>query len=641
MDRGRLIPPKLDDRSWQEIVDQTKALIPKYTKEWTDQSPSDLGITLLELFAWIAEGMIYRLNKVPEKSYLTLLNLIGITRDPATPARTVLRFQTDKEGTLSKGLKVSTPPTETNPGIVFETEDDVVISNFKLKYVAHVGDKAPIPMKWVEPPFAPLVLNGSAQEQVVYFGFEGEPPQEFSLLAHVSKHDASTASTTWHYIKTADGEFADISISNIKDGTNAFTSVGTRSIIFNDVTTWRWTAASIDTIPGTGESLYWLKLSIPKAVKSTIDFIISNAAIATTAITVNSPEMFIANGKPFFSIDLAHTPVYKKPNTADPFSHVNVRVDGVPWTRYDELPSGVSKGYMLNPVTGTITFGNHDSQASPDGHGSIPEPKTTIEVTYRYVASGDAGNVGPGLLTIPVNPTRNVNLTVTNVVAATSGADEEPIEETIRRAPGALRNRSRAVTADDYEYLTREASREVAIVRCLQGAFFPGDTFNKDIAGQVTVLIVPTAQENIPKPQPTEDLLATVKAFLNDRRILGTKLDVRGPAYKPINVTINLTFFPNIDPSRREPLRAELKAQVEKILHPIHGGPNRNGWEIGQAVTPQTILTQLQFPQEFGYISDLSFNDKLRHVLLGEHELVFAGKVTVNDAETTKRTRST
>jgi hypothetical protein len=252
---------------------------------------------------------------------------------------------------------------------------------------------------------------------------------------------------------------------------------------------------------------------------------------------------------------------------------------------------------MLNPVTGTITFGNHDSQASPDGHGSIPEPKTTIEVTYRYVASGDAGNVGPGLLTIPVNPTRNVNLTVTNVVAATSGADEEPIEETIRRAPGALRNRSRAVTADDYEY--------------------------------------------IPKPQPTEDLLATVKAFLNDRRILGTKLDVRGPAYKPINVTINLTFFPNIDPSRREPLRAELKAQVEKILHPIHGGPNRNGWEIGQAVTPQTILTQLQFPQEFGYISDLSFNDKLRHVLLGEHELVFAGKVTVNDAETTKRTRST
>lgn len=86
MDRGRLIPPNLDDRSWKDIVEQAKALIPQYAPEWTDHSPSDLGITLIELFAWITEGMIYRLNKVPEKSYLTLLNLIGVTRDPATPA---------------------------------------------------------------------------------------------------------------------------------------------------------------------------------------------------------------------------------------------------------------------------------------------------------------------------------------------------------------------------------------------------------------------------------------------------------------------------------------------------------------------------------------------------------------------------
>jgi hypothetical protein len=634
MDRGRLIPPKLDDRSWQEIVDQTKALIPKYTKEWTDQSPSDLGITLLELFAWIAEGMIYRLNKVPEKSYLTLLNLIGITRDPATPARTVLRFQTDKEGTLSKGLKVSTPPTETNPGIVFETEDDVLISNFKLKHVAHIVGGKTIPMKWVEPPFAPLVLNRSEEEQVVYFGFEGVPPQEFSLLANVSQQHGSGGTVTWGYSMEDTGECYP-KISSINDGTRAFSVVATRPIIFTEVKAWKWIPVSNQNKFGTNENLYWLELRIDQEVQATIDFIISNAAIATTAITVNSPpEAFVANGKPFFSIELAHTPIYQKPNTTDQFSHVEVKVDAELWKRYDELPAGASQGYMLNPVTGTITFGNYDKQASPDGHGSIPASETTIEVTYRYVASGNAGNVGPGLLTIPVNPENGINLTVTNVVSATNGADEEPIEETIRRAPGALRNRSRAVTADDYEYLTREASREVAIVRCLQGAFTITEkrqTFDPNFFGQVTVLIVPTATESNPYPQPTEDLLATVKAFLNDRRILGTKLDVRGPTYKPINVVIKVTFFDGFGQDRKEPLLAELKAQVQKILHPIHGGSNRNGWAIGQAVTPQSILTQLQFPQEVGYISDLSFGNNLRHVQLGAHELVCAGTVTVTE----------
>ena len=63
-----------------------RALIPRYAPQWTDHNPSDLGITLIELFAWLAEGVIYRLNRVPEKNYVAFLNLLGITRDPPTPA---------------------------------------------------------------------------------------------------------------------------------------------------------------------------------------------------------------------------------------------------------------------------------------------------------------------------------------------------------------------------------------------------------------------------------------------------------------------------------------------------------------------------------------------------------------------------
>ena len=61
--RGRIVPPDLDDRTWQDLVDEMRALIPKYAPQWTDHNPSDLGITLIELFAWLGEGIIFRLNQ--------------------------------------------------------------------------------------------------------------------------------------------------------------------------------------------------------------------------------------------------------------------------------------------------------------------------------------------------------------------------------------------------------------------------------------------------------------------------------------------------------------------------------------------------------------------------------------------------
>src|SRR5690349_3017419 len=97
--RGRIQPPNLDDRTWQDLVDEAKALIPKYAPLWTDTSASDLGITLIELFAWLVEGLTYRLNRVPEKNYIAFLNLLGITREPAVPAHTFLTFTAQPSAT--------------------------------------------------------------------------------------------------------------------------------------------------------------------------------------------------------------------------------------------------------------------------------------------------------------------------------------------------------------------------------------------------------------------------------------------------------------------------------------------------------------------------------------------------------------
>jgi len=70
--------PDLDDRRFQDIVDEAKRLIPRYCPEWTNHNLSDPGVALIELFAWMSEMILYRLNQVPERFYSKFLELIGI-----------------------------------------------------------------------------------------------------------------------------------------------------------------------------------------------------------------------------------------------------------------------------------------------------------------------------------------------------------------------------------------------------------------------------------------------------------------------------------------------------------------------------------------------------------------------------------
>ena len=108
-----MIPsPKLDDRAFQDIVDEAISLIPRYAPEWTNHNPSDPGITLIELAAWMTDLLIFRLNQVPEKNYVAFLNLLGIKLRAPRAAKALLQF-TLVEGTarqkVPKGSQVSTP----------------------------------------------------------------------------------------------------------------------------------------------------------------------------------------------------------------------------------------------------------------------------------------------------------------------------------------------------------------------------------------------------------------------------------------------------------------------------------------------------------------------------------------------------
>ena len=84
--------PRLDDRRFQDIVDEAKSRIPRYCPEWTDHNVSDPGVALIELFAWMTDLLLYRVNQVPDKLYVKFLELIGVRLEPPRAARAPVTF---------------------------------------------------------------------------------------------------------------------------------------------------------------------------------------------------------------------------------------------------------------------------------------------------------------------------------------------------------------------------------------------------------------------------------------------------------------------------------------------------------------------------------------------------------------------
>src|SRR5215472_6291493 len=123
--------PLLDDRRFQDIVDQAKILIPQYCPEWTDHNVSDPGVTLIELFAWMTDMLLYRVNQVPAKSYIKFLELIGVKleepRAAIAPVTFYLSAPQPVDLTIPVNTEVATVRTESSPATIFSTEKAVTI----------------------------------------------------------------------------------------------------------------------------------------------------------------------------------------------------------------------------------------------------------------------------------------------------------------------------------------------------------------------------------------------------------------------------------------------------------------------------------------------------------------------------------
>src|SRR5919201_6492120 len=85
--------PQIDTRSYQQLLDEALARIPVHTPRWTNYNDSDPGITLLQLFAFLTENVLYRSSLIPERARIKFLTLLDIPLEPAHAAVGIVTFE--------------------------------------------------------------------------------------------------------------------------------------------------------------------------------------------------------------------------------------------------------------------------------------------------------------------------------------------------------------------------------------------------------------------------------------------------------------------------------------------------------------------------------------------------------------------
>jgi hypothetical protein len=129
--------PYLDDRNFEQLFEEAKRRIAVHTPEWTNFE-SDPGITLVQVFAFLTDSLLYRANRIPERNRVKFLQLLGVGLQPAAAADGIIAIRNERGPVESLSLLPGVVVSASN--VDFLTRDAVTV----LPLEAQVYYKKPI-----------------------------------------------------------------------------------------------------------------------------------------------------------------------------------------------------------------------------------------------------------------------------------------------------------------------------------------------------------------------------------------------------------------------------------------------------------------------------------------------------------------
>lgn len=590
------------DRSFAELERELRERIPRYNPAWTNYNDSDPGITLLQLFAWLAEMTLHKMSDVPRNNYIKFAQLLGLELRATQPATVYLTFfpkAAEIPETIPERARVS---GRGDAGAVsFETTQalDIIGAPLVAMFIAADGTvtKREVTAEPTAQPFWPLGRN-PVPGDALYLAFKPTPgnprpfPRKMRFLAlrptedthgsaqRIGEQDQdliAPVTLVWEYRPRAsqpDWERLDV----LRDGSVALTRDG-----FIDVDGPQDIEPSIE--PAVGAQLatphYWLRLRLdqndyPIGRAPRLEHLLPNAAEAvnlrTEERTVLGPST--SGGRAEESFDFP-----KRPVTLDSLQLQLELPGGVidrEWTRVDDFYGSKrdSKHFVVNATAGRISFGDGE-------RGQIPSAGAAIVATrWRHGGGTAANSVMAGAVKSLERAVAGVEK-VMNPRAATGGGEEQGISEFMREAPRVLRSAGRTVTATDFE------SRALTIQGVKKARALGGrhpDFPDVEVPGAVTVFIV--ADSDKAPPRPSAELIRSVCRSLDATRLITTEVYVAAPRFVEIRIEARLFAPPD---AAFDQVANEARGRLDEYLDPLKR-------DFGEDISPAALYTALFGP---------------------------------------------
>jgi predicted phage baseplate assembly protein len=644
-------PPALDDRSFDDLVADLVRRIPAHTPEWTNPRDGDPGRTLIDLFAWLGDTILYRANLIPERQRLAFLRLLGQGVQPAQPATGMIQVAIDDPAAVTPTtLPLRTTIDKPAP---FETQTEVMVHAVEGRcYIkrrttpaeaATLRDLLPdlrelygldgAPAGYVA---TPVFAGGQAEpagrdiaadslDQCLWIALlAGTPAQVDAVraelgggadnrrrLLNIGVAPAITMPVTFNdvgiraripavwEVNTGVGEGDGyLPLDLIADGTAALTRAGVARVLLpgkddmgaptNDVAK-QYRAGVGDRPPRLDDPAVAARLVTWIRLRPTVS--LASLRLSWAGVNAVAIEQRRALGRQTIGQGTGASGLELSLG-AESVEAASLRIE-------------VEEEEGLRPwrqVADTVAAGRDDRVYSLDPEagtirfgdgvrGMVPAAGRTVQVAAMRAGGGQQGNLAAGSIKTIAAPPGAPRLKVAQPLATFGGADAEDLAAAEARIPAMIRHGSRAVTAADYQELALRTP-SVAIGRIEVLERFQPQQRRDNVPGVVSVMVIPARLDTAaPCPRPDRPTLETVHAWLDERRPLATELYVIGTDYVPLGVSAAVEL---VDTTQREAVLDAVAAAIRLHLWPLPpGGPDGTGWPLGRAVDDRMIETAI------------------------------------------------
>lgn len=653
--------PNLDNRTFEQLLQEARKSISNYAPRWTNHNPADPGITLIELFAWLAEITSYRINLVTDEHRLKYLKLLGIRPQGILPATVDLSFEMEEVIHLEKGTVF--PAEKAGESIDFELSEDISVVPVQLEKII-VNEMSVLlsesssrnfsqASKLSKGIFDRTVANSKEDLFFAPFGLETRKNSELYLGFKLKTRKIMSSDLEYPYESLnlmcylyekdlpqpgKHGEEAEYSFENAKlkweiyslspegkkwkevfpeDRTQNFRKSG--SLLFTDLE--GWVCSSLEALRSleNEEEHFWLRCTLLESeyeYPPRIEKINLNVATIIQKKRVTGGMLEKSNGFPGQVFKLPETPVLR--------GSLKLALAGEEWKEIEDFDGSEpeSPHFTLDSMKGEIRFG--------DGlQGKVPQEGTEIQALEYETSRGDQGNLPAGSRWT-VKGEKLEGLTISNLKPAVGGKREESIDEAFERFIRDLTVPYRAVTSEDFEYIARETPG----LRIAQAKVIPNfDPYRQaEKEGIVTVVIIPFSPLDVLEtpPEPSLGFREAVARHLEKHRLLGTRVYVVSPKYFRVEVKVTLEISKGFF---EQEIRKEVIRKLNLYLHPAKGGKNGKGWPVGKPVYRSEISRLIMETEGVSLIQKINISSQNGANLDENGDLILTWTSTVYSGE--------